>query len=125
MRFIGYVAVAALAATQGMGIPPDVNSIFERTKSTVSVKSCSDGDTTIRCHDGNGNNEWKNTDLCMKELGNIDDCYCWSLTKYFAIANNNYDEFKACCQRVSSAAVVISCGARKLVDSVDAEGLGA
>jgi len=106
------------------GNPPDVNSISE-PEPTFLVKSCSDSDTTIRCHSGQGNTDWKNTDLCMKELGNTDYCFCWGGPKDYAIANNNYNEFKDCCARVSGSASVTSCGLQKLGLAADGEGLGA
>ena len=102
MRSVAYIAIVALAATQGMGIPRDVKFIFEPT---VLVKGCSVNDATIRCasvHQGNQVDEWKLTQECMNELGNARDCYCWSTASYFAVANNNLAEFKLCCAEKSA-----------------------
>ncbi|KAJ7604667.1 hypothetical protein DFH06DRAFT_274702 [Mycena polygramma] len=78
MRSIAsYIAIVVLAATQ--------------------VKGCSGDDTTIRCWNGKPNDSWSLTEQCMKELGNTRDCYCWGKLLYFAVANDNFEDFKACC----------------------------
>jgi hypothetical protein len=74
------------------------------SKPAISVKGCSDDDTTIRCWGGNSNDNWKLTQQCMKELGNTEDCYCWGNMRYFAVANNNFEEFKACCNAKAGGA---------------------
>ena len=111
MRFNAFIAIVtvALAATQGMGIPPNVKYIFE-SESMVPVEGCSDSDTTIRCDEGNGNTAWKNTQLCMQELGNTADCYCWGNLLYYAIANNNFQDFEVCCTDKSGSPNNYSCG---------------
>ncbi|OAQ25461.1 hypothetical protein K457DRAFT_141111 [Linnemannia elongata AG-77] len=63
------------------------------------VFACSDSDSTIRC---GGIDGWKDTTECMKELGNNEDCYCRSNDRYYAVANNNYMAFQACCDRKSN-----------------------
>ena len=70
------------------------NSFFEPT---VSVKSCSDDDKTIRCAGGPESEHWPNTQRCMKQLGLSRDCYCWGNARYYAVANSNFEEFAACC----------------------------
>ena len=106
--FIAIVTVA-LAATQGMGIPPNVKYIFE-SESTVPVKGlCDADDTTIRCDSGNGNSEWQNTQLCMQELGNTADCFCLDSFEYYAIADDNAQAFKACCEEKSGSSGVDTC----------------
>ncbi|KAI9234829.1 MAG: hypothetical protein BYD32DRAFT_75999 [Podila humilis] len=64
------------------------------------VFACSDDDTTTGCRGTTPNEGWKNTQDCMEQLGITSDCYCWSNSRYFAIANTNYEEFQACCNLV-------------------------
>jgi hypothetical protein len=111
MRFIAYIAIVALASvTQGMKISPDVKHLFEPDrKPIISVKGCSQDDTTIRCDSGNGNNGWKNTELCMNELGNTRECYCWRRAQSYAVANLNYDNFTECCKRRSGSSKINRC----------------
>ena len=92
MRLIAYIPILALAATQGMGIPHDVFFFF--FDSTVSVKSCSPSDKSIRCH-----GEWENTEECINELGTSRMCYCFHEQKDMAVANNHFAQFRACCQK--------------------------
>ena len=101
MRSIAYIVIVALTATQGKGMGPrDVKLIFEPT---VSVKGCADDDTTIRCNPGGGKDGWENTVQCMNELGITRDCYCWGNQRFYAVANNNFAEFEACCSRQSGS----------------------
>jgi len=45
----------------------------------------------------------------MKELGNTRTCYCYGNMRYYAVANNNYDDFVTCCYNKSGYDIAGRC----------------
>jgi len=75
---IAYIAILALAATQVKPQEP----------------GCSDDHKTIRCK-----GDWKSTEYCMQVVGDESSCFCFHKLESFAVANNHFSEFEACCNK--------------------------
>lgn len=99
--FIAYIAIIAFTATQGMRITYNVKFISEPT---ISVKGC--GENAFRCINphGTAENDWKNTQQCMKKLGITDICWCYHWAEYYAdVDGSDARTFGACCQEESGS----------------------
>ncbi|KAJ7867812.1 hypothetical protein B0H13DRAFT_1636050 [Mycena leptocephala] len=92
---VGYIAIVALAATQGTGIPRCFKPIFLTCNFS---QGC--GDNAYRCVNPNGSveDDWNATKACMDKVGITNTCYCSHRAETYADPDgNNIQKFKDCC----------------------------